>query len=73
MIQVTKEYLKIAKKYGLLYDGSKQPPKNLNKQVNPFFGRTYVVTKHKIWFTDGYNGIYNKVRNIVEKKSKKKR
>jgi hypothetical protein len=64
MKRVSKEFIKVAKKNNLLYDGN-GVPKKLNKLVNPFLGRTYVLTKHTIWVTDGDKGIYNIVNRII--------
>ena len=67
MRKVSKEFMKVAKKHNLLYDGARAIPKKLNKLVNPFLGRTYVVTKHTLWCTDGDKGIYNIVNRIIER------
>jgi hypothetical protein len=64
MRKVSKSIIETAKKYNLLYDG-KAIPKKLNKLVNPFLGRTYVVTKHTYWVTDGDKGIFNIVNRII--------
>jgi len=64
MREVSKDFLEFAKKYNLLYDGSRKFPKNLNKLVNPYLGRTYKVTKHKVFVTTGNNGIYDIVLRI---------
>jgi len=64
---VGKEFIKTAKKYNLLYDGNSGVPKKLNKLVDPFYGRTYIVTRHNIFVTDGDKGIYNIVNKIIER------
>ena len=64
---VTKDFIKTAKKYNLLYDGNRGIPKNLNKLIDPFSGRTYVVTRHNVYVTDGDKGIYNIVNRIMER------
>ena len=66
MRRVSKNIIEIAKKHNLLYDGA-SVPKKLNKLINPFFGRTYVITKHTYWMTDGEKGIYNIVNRIIER------
>ena len=70
MRQVNKEFLEFAKKHRLLYDGGKAVPRNLNKLVNPFMGRTYVITKHRIFVTCGSKGIYDIVLRIQDRDRK---
>jgi hypothetical protein len=67
MIKVSKNFLEVMKKHNLAYDGTFNPPKSLNRQVRPLMGRTYKITKHNIYVTDGYNGIYDIVQKIIEK------
>jgi hypothetical protein len=65
MKNVTKEFMKIARAHNLLYDGTMKPPKDLNKLVDVFGGRTYVVTRHNYYVSDGEKGIYNIVNRII--------
>ena len=67
MRAVTKEFIGVAKKYNLLYDGSMNVPKKLNKLVNTWLGRTYVVTRHNTYVTDGKDGIFDIVNKIIER------
>lgn len=67
MRAVTKEFVGVAKKYNLLYDGTMNVPKKLNKLVNTWLGRTYVVTRHNVYVTDGKDGIFDIVNRIIER------
>jgi hypothetical protein len=62
---VTREFMEVAKKHRLLYDGSIKPPKNLNSLVDVWGGRTYATTKHNYYVSDGEKGIYNIVNRII--------
>ena len=73
MREVSRDFLEFARKHNLLYDGNKGIPSNLNKLVNPYLGRTYKVTKHKIFFTTGSKGIYDIVIRIQERDRTNKR
>lgn len=64
---VTKDFMKVAKKYRLLYDGTQRPPRNLNPLVDVWGGRTYITTKHNYYVSAGEKGIYDIVNRIIER------
>jgi hypothetical protein len=64
---VTKEFMEVARKHNLLYDGTMKPPKNLNPLTDVWGGRSYVITKHNCYVSDGEKGIYNIVNRIIER------
>lgn len=68
MKPITKEEFKVAKKCGLIYDGSKHIPKTLHPSVKTWEGRSFITTKHGIFVTDGYRGVFDTLQKILIKR-----
>lgn len=68
MKKITKEEFKVAEKCGLIYNGEKHIPKTLHPSIKTYDGRNFITTKHSIFVTDGYKGIYDILQKILIKR-----
>lgn len=71
MRRINEQEYQIAKKYNLLFDG-----KNVYEKLNPKVkshtsnGRTYIRTRHGLYVTEGYQGIYDSIVYFSERENK---